>query len=40
MSDLQMVKDKYPKLTQMEKDLQIILVALGVIFQQEQKTKN
>ena len=40
ISDLQKVKDKDPKMTQMVKSLQVTPVPLGVIFQQVQKSKN
>ncbi|MEO1560714.1 MAG: Tic22 family protein, partial [Cyanobacteria bacterium J06632_19] len=40
ISDLQKVKDKDPKMTQIVKSLQVTPVPLGVIFQQVQKTKN
>ncbi|MGB3755835.1 MAG: Tic22 family protein [Rivularia sp. (in: cyanobacteria)] len=40
ISELQSVKDKDPKMTQMVKSLQVTPVPLGVIFQQVQKTKN
>lgn len=40
INDLQKVKNKDPKMTQMVKSLQVTTVPLGVIFQQVQQTKN